>query len=215
MSQVKMTGDFASAMVTVVPVTLLIAVVEVTRYYAIFAQASVKEKEEFRTAAQLALENPIQMRGIFIYRRERKSAADTFSFMYRLYAAIMATVLVPLIVVEVLLVRWLSQTDPPDSHALAMATWACTVWSFVIVGFLAPATHYHAEKAVSMWLKDALDYEVREYMRVVQDKLSAAGQQTYGEFLDERDEISRRIQADLEQLNQNSSGRTHQHGPET
>lgn len=100
MSQVKMTGDFASAMVTVVPVTLLIAVVEVSRYYALFTQASVKEKEEFRAAAQLALENPIDMRGVFLYRWERKTAAETFSIMYRLYAAIMATVLVPLVVVE-------------------------------------------------------------------------------------------------------------------
>lgn len=66
-----------------------------------------------------------------------------------------------------------------------------------------------------MWLKDALDNEVKEYMRVVQDKLSAAGEQTYGEFLEEREEISRRIQADLERLNRNCTGRPRHHDSET
>ncbi|MER6146237.1 hypothetical protein ABT174_40645 [Streptomyces sparsogenes] len=199
MSQVKMTGDFASTMVTVVPVTLLIAVVEVSRYYALFAQASVKEMEELRAAAQAALEQPIQMRMIFLFRWERSSAADTFRIMYWSYAVIMAAVIIPLVFVEVWLVRWLARAEPHDSPALAAATWGCTVWSFVMVGFLAPWAHFHMEKALAMWLKAPLEYEVKQYMRMVQDKLSASGEQTYGEFLDQQEEIKRRALSDLEQ----------------
>ncbi|MEU7397987.1 hypothetical protein [Streptomyces albogriseolus] len=188
---VKMTGDFASAMVTVVPVTLLIAVTEISRYYALFAQASVKQMEERRAAIQLAMEQPTQMRRSVLNRWKKGSASEAFRFMYRLYAIIMATVLVPLVFVEIKLVGWLAKENPPASPGLATATIACAIWSFIIVGFLAPSAHYQMEKVLAWWLNSPLEYETEQYMKMVEENLRASGERTYAEIQAEEEEFER------------------------